>query len=133
MSRGERREDISRDDVDRQDFLKTLAEACQKTGFEVPADCLRRDHVHPVVETPDAHLVAGICGLWSAYTIRFNHRHKLRGHVFRGRDKALRVEGSGNGFLKTVCDGVHLNPARPDCWVRRTGCWAILGATSRGS
>ena len=29
MSRGDRREDIFIDDVDRQDFLKTLAEACQ--------------------------------------------------------------------------------------------------------
>jgi hypothetical protein len=30
-------EDIFKDDVDRQDFLKTLAEACQKTGCEVHA------------------------------------------------------------------------------------------------
>ena len=29
------REDIFADDVDRQDFLKTLAEACQKTGWQV--------------------------------------------------------------------------------------------------
>ena len=29
MSRGDRREDIFLDDVDRQDFIKTLAEACQ--------------------------------------------------------------------------------------------------------
>ncbi len=28
MSRGNRRQDIYMDDVDRQDFLKTLAEAC---------------------------------------------------------------------------------------------------------
>ena len=31
MSRGNRRGKIFLDDVDRQDFLKTLAEACQKT------------------------------------------------------------------------------------------------------
>ena len=31
MSRGNRRQDIFVDDVDRQDFLKPLAEACQKT------------------------------------------------------------------------------------------------------
>jgi hypothetical protein len=37
MSRGDRREDIFNDDVDRQDFIKTLAEACQKTGFAVHA------------------------------------------------------------------------------------------------
>ena len=34
MSRGDRRENIYLDDVDRQDFLKTLAEACQKTDWQ---------------------------------------------------------------------------------------------------
>jgi hypothetical protein len=33
MSRGDWRGDICHDDVDRQDFLKTLAEICQKIGF----------------------------------------------------------------------------------------------------
>ena len=33
MSRGNHGEDIYLDDVDRQDFLKTLAEACQKTDL----------------------------------------------------------------------------------------------------
>src|SRR5438093_1218764 len=46
MSRGDRREQIYYDDVDRQDFLKTLAEACQKTGFEVHAYCLMKNHFH---------------------------------------------------------------------------------------
>ena len=35
MSRGDRREDIFLDDVDRQDFIKTLAEACQKTDWQM--------------------------------------------------------------------------------------------------
>jgi hypothetical protein len=46
------------------------------------------------------------------YTGRFNRRHKLFGHLFSGRYKALIVDGSGNGYLKTVCDYVHLNPVR---------------------
>ena len=37
MSRGNRREKIFLDDVDRRDFIKTLAEACQKTGWQVHA------------------------------------------------------------------------------------------------
>jgi hypothetical protein len=32
MRRGGRREDILQDDANRQDSLKTLAEACQKIG-----------------------------------------------------------------------------------------------------
>jgi hypothetical protein len=50
--------------------------------------------------------------LQSTYTIRLNHRHQLIGHVLSGRYKAQLVEGSGNGYLRTACDYVHLNPAR---------------------
>src|SRR5437868_14922767 len=50
--------------------------------------------------------------LQSTYTIRLNHRHKLFGHVFSGRYKSQLVEGSGNGYLRTACDYVHLNPVR---------------------
>jgi hypothetical protein len=47
-----------------------------------------------------------------SYTSRFNRRHKLFGHLFSGRYKSLVVDGSGRGYLKSVCDYVHLNPAR---------------------
>ena len=112
MSRGDRREAIFLNDVDRHDFLKTLAEACEKTGWQVHAYCLMRNHFHLVVETPQANLVAGMKWLLSAYTIRLNHRHKLFGHVFSGRYKAVVVDGSGTGYLRTACDYVHLNPVR---------------------
>ena len=69
MDRGDRREDIFVNDVDRQDFLKTLAEACQKTGWQVHAYCLMRNHFHLVVETPNADLVVGMRWFLSAYTI----------------------------------------------------------------
>jgi len=46
------------------------------------------------------------------YTARVNRRHKLFGHLFSGRYKDLVVDGPGKGYLKTVCDYVHLNPAR---------------------
>ncbi len=44
IDRGDRCKDIFVDDVDRQDFLKTLAEACQETGWQVHAYCLMRNH-----------------------------------------------------------------------------------------
>jgi len=68
LNRGDRREDIFLNDVDRQDFLKTLAEACQKTGWQVQAYCLMRNHFHLVVETPNANLVTGMSWLLSTYT-----------------------------------------------------------------
>ena len=112
MSRGDQRDDIFLSAVDRHDFIKTMAEACQKTGWPVHAYCLMRNHYHLVLETPNANLVAGMAWLQSTYTIRLNNRHKLTGHVLSGRYKAQLVEGSANGYLRSVCDYVHLNPVR---------------------
>jgi putative transposase len=112
LNRGDRREPIFRDDEDRQRFLATLGEACAKTGWQVHALCLMPNHFHLVVETPQANLATGMKWFLGTYTSRFNRRHKLFGHLFSGRYKALIVDGSGNGYLRTVCDYAHLNPCR---------------------
>jgi len=69
------------------------------------------------VETPRANLVAGMQWFLGTYTARFNRRHRLFGHLFSGRYKSLIVDGSGNGYLPTVC-------AR----YRRTPCGGSTGA-----
>lgn len=112
MSRGDRREAIFRDDQDRNSFLQTLGEVCARTGWEAHAVCLMGNHFHLVVETPRGNLVDGMKWFLGAYTIRFNRRHRLTGHLFAGRYKALLVDGKGRGYLRTVCDYVHLNPSR---------------------
>jgi putative transposase len=112
MSRRDRREPIFRDDQDRQRFISTLGEVCAKTGWQVHAHCLMSNHFHLVLETPEGNLIAGMKWFLGTYTGRFNRRHKLFGHLFSGRYKAQIVDGSGDGYLKTVCDYVHLNPVR---------------------
>jgi REP element-mobilizing transposase RayT len=112
MNRGDHRERIFRSNKDRELFIKTLGEACGKTDWQIHAWCLMSNHFHLVIETPRANLVAGMKWLLSTYTMRFNHRHRLFGHLFSGRYKALPVDNSGTGYLKSVCDYVHLNPAR---------------------
>jgi len=112
MNRGDRREPIFKDDRDRENFVKTLDETCAKTGWHVHAYCLMPNHFHLVVETPHPNLVAGMKWFLGTYTSRFNRRHKLFGHLFSGRYKSLLVDGSGNGYLKAVCDYVHLNASR---------------------
>src|SRR6185436_14682949 len=112
INRGDRGEAIFLKDQDRQLFMETLGEACAKTGWRVLAWCLMSNHFHLVLETPAANLVAGMKWFLGTYTSRFNRRHKLFGHLFSGRYKSLIIDGSGHGYLKTVCDYVHLNPAR---------------------
>ena len=71
MNRGDQREDIFRDDEDRQRFLSTLGEACGKTEWQVQAYCLMRNHFHLVLETPQPNLVFGMKWLLGVYTKRF--------------------------------------------------------------
>lgn len=112
MNRGDRREAIFGDDEDRKRFLTTIEEACAKTGWHIHAYCLMPNHFHLVVETPRANLVAGMKWLLGTYSSRFNRRHKLSGHVFAGRYKSLVVDHHHHGYLRTVCEYVHLNPVR---------------------
>jgi REP element-mobilizing transposase RayT len=112
MNRGDRSEAIFKDNRDRELFMEALGQVCEKTGWQVHSWCLMPNHFHLVVETPRANLVSGMRWFLAAYTSRFNRRHKLFGHLFSGRYKSLIVDGSGNGYLKSVCDYVHLNPVR---------------------
>jgi len=112
MNRGDRREAIFRDDQDRRGFIRTLGETCAKTGWEIHAYVLLPNHFHLVMETPRPNLVVGMKWLLGTWTMRFNRRHRLSGHLFAGRYKSLLVDGSSPGYLKTVCDYVHLNPVR---------------------
>jgi putative transposase len=49
----------------------------------------------------------------NVYTRRFNHRHKLWGHVFGGRYKAVLVESDlDSDYFGNLWDYIHLNPVR---------------------
>jgi REP element-mobilizing transposase RayT len=121
LSQAKGRGNIFETAVDRRDFIKTLAEACGKTGFQMHAYCLLPNHFHLVVETPRANLVAGMHWFLTAYTLHYNRRHKRSGHLFSGRYKALIVDGGAPGYLGTVCDYVHLSPVRAK--LLRPGQW----------
>jgi len=112
MARGTHGQEIFQDDQDRQRFLETLGEACEKTGFRIHAYVLMGNHYHLLVETPEGNLVAGMKWLQGAYTQRYNSRHKLFGHLFQGRYKAVPVEAEGSSYFEVVSTYIHLNPAR---------------------
>lgn len=130
MCRGDRRENIFEDDLDRARFLQTLAEVCQRTGWKIHAYVLMRNHYHWLLETPQANLVAGMRWFQSCYTARYNRRHRTAGHLFQGRYKAMLVEPGQSAYFATVADYIHLNPARARLLGRggtlRTYRWSSL-------
>jgi len=112
MDRGDRSEDIFHDHEDRRRFLVALGQACSRTGWRVHAFVLMRNHYHLLLETPEPNLCRGMHWLQTTYTVRHNRRHKLHGHLFQGRYKAIPVESGTGDYFATVCDYIHLNPLR---------------------
>jgi hypothetical protein len=70
------------------------------------------NHYHLLVETPEANLVAGMRWFQSTYTTRFNRRHRLSGHLFQGRYKAMVVDPQERSYFVILSDYIHLNPIR---------------------
>jgi putative transposase len=113
MARGDRGENIFVDDKDREQILRSLGQTCVKTGWRIHAWMLMSNHYHWLVETPQPNLVEGMRWIQNTYTRRFNHRHKLWGHVFGGRYKAVLVESEPDSdYFANLWDYIHLNPVR---------------------
>jgi len=112
MARGNQGQPIFLDDKDRQCFLHTIGEVCGRTGWHIHAYVLMGNHYHLLLETPEANLVAGMKWLQGTYTQRYNRRHRVHGHLFQGRYKAVVIDGASPGHLDVVGTYIHLNPAR---------------------
>ena len=109
-SRGDRREDIYADSTDREVWLDTLAQCCERYNWAIHAWCQMSNHYHLVIETAEANLSAGMRQLNGVYTQKVNRRHQRVGHVFQGRFKAILVER--DSYLLELGRYVVLNPVR---------------------
>lgn len=110
MCRGNHQDAVFKDAKDNERFLDTLGEVSERNGWLIHAFVLMGNHYHLLLETPEPNLVDGMQWLQSTYTQRFNARHKVWGHLFQGRYKALPVDQGE--YFRTVADYIHLNPAR---------------------
>ncbi len=112
MARGNHGQPIFKDDKDRERFLETFAEACEKTGWRIYAYVLMSNHYHLLLQTPEPNLVDGMKWLQGTYTQRYNGRHKVFGHLFQGRYKALIMDPQEASYVQFVSTYIHLNPVR---------------------
>lgn len=128
-SRGDRREDIYEDDVDRQSFLAVLGDVAARFNWVCHAYCLMSNHYHLLIETPNANLSQGMRQLNGVFTQASNRRHGRTGHLFQGRFKAILVDR--DAYLLEVTRYIVLNPVRahmvelPEHWP-----WSSYRATA---
>jgi len=109
-SRGDRREAIYDDDVDRQAFIDVVALALKRFDACALAFCLMENHYHLVLHTRQPNLSALMHLVNGVYTQAYNRRHAKVGHLFQGRFKAILVDR--DAYLLEVCRYVDLNPVR---------------------
>jgi len=109
-SRGNDRNPIYCDDVDRLHFLEQLTRCCNRYSWLCHAYCLMTNHYHLLVETQEPTLSKGMKYLNGSYTQCFNKRHARTGHLFQGRFKSVLVDS--DAYLLELARYIVLNPVR---------------------
>ncbi len=107
-SRGDRREPIYLDALDRRAHLEVIARAFARFDAHAMAYCLMDNHYHLVIRTRRANLSRLMRHVNGVYTQRFNRRHGLVGHLFQGRYSAILVDR--DAYLWSLCRYVERNP-----------------------
>ena len=108
MVRGNRKERIFHDDVDRRRFLKIVAAALEKFGAECYVQCLMDNHVHKVIHTPRANISEVMQHIDGLYTQYSNWRHHTTGHVLEGRYTGIVIDDTC--YLRNAIAYVLRNP-----------------------
>jgi REP element-mobilizing transposase RayT len=127
-ARGNRQQPIFLDDLDREIYLLLLGQAVRKRKWVCLAYCLMGNHVHLLIETPEAGLAQGVQRMHGLYADTFNKRHGRSGHLFQGRYGTVRIETDEQ--LWVTARYIARNPveaglcAEPGGWV-----WSSHGAT----
>src|SRR5437870_13886058 len=108
--RGNRRERIFGDEKDWARFLEMLEGSLGRFRVLLHAFVLMGNHYHLLAQTELPNLGRWMHWLVTSYTVYFNRRHKLVGHLFQGRYKSIVVEAEG--YLLPLSRYIHLNPVR---------------------
>ena len=99
FARGNNRQLIFEDDLDRATYLGLLGTVVVLMRWRCLSYCLMPNHVHLVVETPDPNLAAGMCRLHGQYARWFNRRHRRVGHLFQSRYGSSRVHDDAQFWM----------------------------------
>lgn len=109
-ARGNERREIFRDDDDQIAMLEIISGAIKRYNLRVYAYVLMSNHYHMLLETVEANLIKVMHDIQTAYTQKFNHRHRRIGHLFQGRYKSILVDK--DAYLLELSRYIHLNPVR---------------------
>ncbi len=91
-SRGNNKEPIVRDDIDRRIFLEMLSQTTIRHSWTLLSYCLMTNHYHLIVRLDRRGLSSGMQRLNTAFARTMNVRHGRIGHLFQNRFYARLIE-----------------------------------------
>jgi len=124
--RGNQREDIFRDEEDREIFLEKLSLSRDIFNISILSYVLMNNHFHFLLTTPDGNLSEFMRHFNIVYTSAFNRRHSRVGHLYQGRYKSFLVEA--DSYLLELSRYIHLNAVRVKARKKKSakGKWNAL-------
>ncbi len=110
ITRGNQRQKIFKDKKDYTRYLQILGDYKDRYKYLLYAYVLMNNHVHLLIQTKETPLSKILQGINQRYTIYFNKRYRMIGHLFQGRYRAILCDK--DEYLLTLLKYIHLNPVR---------------------
>ncbi|MCB4791209.1 MAG: transposase [Elusimicrobia bacterium] len=110
IQRGIERREIFKDDADREEFLRRLAEGLENTRHKCYGWVLMPNHFHLLIRTGAKPLSDLMRKLLTGYALYFNRKYKRSGYLYQNRYKSILCQEESY-FLELV-RYIHLNPLR---------------------
>jgi len=110
LARGNRKNKTFVSVSDYSDYTRRLWLYCKEDGHRLYTYSLMPNHVHILIQMGEKPLSKTMHKIQFSYTQAFNYRHKLTGHVFEGRYKALLCQKER--YLLQLIRYIPINPVR---------------------
>lgn len=110
MIRGINRQNIFKDDGDRQKFIWILERYKQDCNFMIYGYCLMNNHVHLLIQEIDEPISEIMKRITISYVSHYNNKYKRIGHLFQERFRSEVVDS--DAYLITVLRYIHQNPLK---------------------
>lgn len=111
LQRGNNRQPVFLDDLDRKTYLDALREATRLHGVRVHAYVLMPNHVHLLVTPQSEHSLArAMQTLGRRYVASFNRRHGRSGTLWEGRFRTCLVDAAA--YFETLLRYIEAHPVR---------------------
>lgn len=108
IARGNNKEYIFKESIDKGYFIKLLKECSSSMGCVIYGFVLMDNHYHILIQTMDKKLQEVMHQINNKYSKYFNYKYKRVGHVFQGRYKAIIVQDER--YIVAVLRYIHQNP-----------------------